>query len=184
MAIAERRSSYDLSQSQSALEEARQNRGTKENVQSHQERHHRHRRPHLEGRRAVQARQDHRHRAGPAWRPRVRRHRLLRDARRHRPAHASRNALHGHLFGRRFRERHAGGALRRHDDGGRFLPAVARQSLLEALQMWHNKTSKACADYSFHMAITWWGERCSTRWRRWSTAASPRSSTSWPTRAR
>ena len=33
------------------------------------------------------------------------------------------------------------------------------QSLLEALQMWHNKTSKACADYSFHMAITWWGEQ-------------------------
>jgi dihydropyrimidinase len=33
------------------------------------------------------------------------------------------------------------------------------QSLLEALQMWHNKTSKACADYSFHMAITWWGEK-------------------------
>src|SRR5499425_951489 len=31
------------------------------------------------------------------------------------------------------------------------------QSLLEALQMWDNKTSKACADYSFHMAITWWG---------------------------
>ena len=33
-----------------------------------------------------------------------------------------------------------------------------QQSLLEALQMWDNKTSKACADYSFHMAITWWGE--------------------------
>ena len=32
------------------------------------------------------------------------------------------------------------------------------QSLLEALQMWDNKTSKASADYSFHMAITWWGE--------------------------
>ncbi|MET0600299.1 MAG: dihydropyrimidinase [Mesorhizobium sp.] len=31
-----------------------------------------------------------------------------------------------------------------------------QQSLLEALQMWDNKTSKACADYSFHMAITWW----------------------------
>jgi dihydropyrimidinase len=33
------------------------------------------------------------------------------------------------------------------------------QSLLEALQMWHNKTGKACIDYSFHMAITWWGEK-------------------------
>jgi dihydropyrimidinase len=33
------------------------------------------------------------------------------------------------------------------------------QSLLEALQMWDNKTSKASADYSFHMAITWWSEQ-------------------------
>ncbi len=33
------------------------------------------------------------------------------------------------------------------------------QSLLEALRMWDNKTSKASCDYSFHMAITWWGEQ-------------------------
>jgi len=33
------------------------------------------------------------------------------------------------------------------------------QSLLEALQMWDNKTSRASCDYSFHMAITWWGEQ-------------------------
>jgi len=33
------------------------------------------------------------------------------------------------------------------------------QSLLDALQMWHNKTSRANADYSFHMAITGWNER-------------------------
>ena len=33
------------------------------------------------------------------------------------------------------------------------------QSLLEALSMWDNKTGKASADYSFHMAITWWGEQ-------------------------
>ncbi len=33
------------------------------------------------------------------------------------------------------------------------------QSLLDALSMWHNKTSRATADYSFHMAITWWGEQ-------------------------
>src|SRR5437016_3933600 len=33
------------------------------------------------------------------------------------------------------------------------------QSLLEALQMWDNKTSKAAADFSFHMAITWWGQQ-------------------------
>ena len=33
-----------------------------------------------------------------------------------------------------------------------------QQSLLEALRMWDNKTSKASCDYSFHMAITWWSE--------------------------
>ncbi len=33
------------------------------------------------------------------------------------------------------------------------------QSLMEALKMWDNKTGKASADYSFHMAITWWGEQ-------------------------
>ncbi|NBB51368.1 dihydropyrimidinase [Rhizobium sp. CRIBSB] len=33
------------------------------------------------------------------------------------------------------------------------------QSLLEALTMWDNKTSRAAADYSFHMAITGWNER-------------------------
>ena len=25
--------------------------------------------------------------------------------------------------------------------------------------MWDNKTAKASCDYSFHMAITWWGEQ-------------------------
>lgn len=38
------------------------------------------------------------------------------------------------------------------------LPAPG-QSLLEALQAWDNKSTKACADYTFHMAITWWGEQ-------------------------
>jgi len=33
------------------------------------------------------------------------------------------------------------------------------QSLLEAIQMWDNKSTKATCDYSFHMAITWWGEQ-------------------------
>jgi dihydropyrimidinase len=33
------------------------------------------------------------------------------------------------------------------------------QSLLEALSMWDNKSGKASADYSFHMAITWWDEQ-------------------------
>jgi dihydropyrimidinase len=33
------------------------------------------------------------------------------------------------------------------------------QSLLDALKMWDNKTSKAACDYSFHMAITWWDKQ-------------------------
>ncbi len=39
--------------------------------------------------------------------------------------------------------------------------------------------------YSFHMSITWWASRSSTRWRLSSRKrASTPSSTSWPTRAR
>ena len=33
------------------------------------------------------------------------------------------------------------------------------QSLMDALAMWHNKSVKASCDYTFHMAITWWGEQ-------------------------
>lgn len=33
------------------------------------------------------------------------------------------------------------------------------QSMLEALTMWDNKSTRANCDYSFHMAITWWGEQ-------------------------
>jgi dihydropyrimidinase len=38
------------------------------------------------------------------------------------------------------------------------LPAPG-ESLIEALQAWHQKAGKATADYSFHMAVTWWGEQ-------------------------
>ena len=34
-----------------------------------------------------------------------------------------------------------------------------QQGLLDALKMWHNKSTRANCDYSFHMAITWWGEQ-------------------------
>ncbi len=33
------------------------------------------------------------------------------------------------------------------------------QSLLEALSMWDNKSTRANCDYSFHMAVTWWSEQ-------------------------
>jgi dihydropyrimidinase len=38
------------------------------------------------------------------------------------------------------------------------LPAPG-QSMIEALQDWHQKAGKAAGDYSFHMAVTWWGEK-------------------------
>ncbi len=33
------------------------------------------------------------------------------------------------------------------------------QGLLDALQMWNNKSGRAHCDYSYHMAVTWWGEQ-------------------------
>jgi len=33
------------------------------------------------------------------------------------------------------------------------------QSLLDAIKMWDNKSTRANCDYSFHMAITWWSEQ-------------------------
>ncbi|KAA3513207.1 dihydropyrimidinase [Agrobacterium rosae] len=33
------------------------------------------------------------------------------------------------------------------------------QSLLDALNRWDNKATRATCDYAFHMAITWWGEQ-------------------------
>ena len=38
------------------------------------------------------------------------------------------------------------------------LPGID-QSLIEAFQAWQQKAGKATSDYSFHMAITWWGEQ-------------------------
>lgn len=33
------------------------------------------------------------------------------------------------------------------------------QGLLDALQMWDNKAGRAHCDYSYHMAVTWWGQQ-------------------------
>ncbi|WCR09336.1 dihydropyrimidinase [Paracoccus stylophorae] len=38
------------------------------------------------------------------------------------------------------------------------LPAPG-QGLLDALKMWDNKSGRAHCDYSYHMAVTWWGEQ-------------------------
>ena len=34
-----------------------------------------------------------------------------------------------------------------------------KEPLIDALQAWYQKAGKAASDYSFHMAITWWGEQ-------------------------
>jgi dihydropyrimidinase len=77
-----------------------------------------------------------------------------------------------------------GPRCRRHDDGRRLCLPVPGQSLLEALQMWDNKTSKACCDFSFHMAVTWWGEQVFNEMQTVVRKASLRSSISWPIRVR
>lgn len=33
------------------------------------------------------------------------------------------------------------------------------QGLMDALKVWDNKTARAHCDYSFHMAVTWWGQQ-------------------------
>ena len=38
------------------------------------------------------------------------------------------------------------------------LPGI-NESLIDAFQAWQQKAGKAASDYSFHMAITWWGEQ-------------------------
>ncbi len=40
-----------------------------------------------------------------------------------------------------------------------FVIPSPQQSLLAAYDMWRGWAEKACADYSFHVAVTWWSER-------------------------
>ena len=40
-----------------------------------------------------------------------------------------------------------------------FVIPARGQSLLEALKQWRERARKAVADYSFHMAVTGWGEK-------------------------
>ena len=55
---------------------------------------------------------------------------------------------------------------------------------MDAAQMWHNKSGRANCDYSYHMAVTWWGEKVLDGMAEASSAGITSSSTSWPTRAR
>ena len=92
-----------------------------QHVARHRRRNDRRRGPHLQGRRAGRRRDHQGDRRRVERRQHARRQGLLRHARRHRPAHPSRHALHGHEFRRQLRERHQGGAVGRHDDGRRLL---------------------------------------------------------------
>ncbi len=59
------------------------------------------------------------------------------------------------------------------------------QGLMDAAQMWHNKSGRAHCDYSYHMAITWWGaEGLGRDGSVGEGRHHHRSSISWPTRAR
>ncbi|HVK66942.1 MAG TPA: dihydropyrimidinase [Polyangium sp.] len=40
-----------------------------------------------------------------------------------------------------------------------FVIPARGQHLLDGLAMWKEKAKKAVADYAFHMAVTWWGDR-------------------------
>ncbi|MBM4098495.1 MAG: dihydropyrimidinase [Planctomycetes bacterium] len=40
-----------------------------------------------------------------------------------------------------------------------FVIPAPQQSLLEAYRTWRDRARKATADYSFHMAVTWWGQQ-------------------------
>ncbi|MEY2714324.1 MAG: dihydropyrimidinase, partial [Planctomycetota bacterium] len=40
-----------------------------------------------------------------------------------------------------------------------FVIPAPQQSLVDACKVWRGRAQKATSDYSFHMAITWWGEQ-------------------------
>ncbi|MCY1054969.1 dihydropyrimidinase [Nannocystis sp. SCPEA4] len=47
-----------------------------------------------------------------------------------------------------------------------FIIPSRNQSLIEARDFWMNNAKKACADYGFHMAVTWYGEQVEQEMRR------------------
>ena len=142
----------------------------------HQERHHRHRRSHLQGRRPHRGRQDHRDRPEP--------HAAATCSMP--PAATSCRAASIRIPISKCRSwapirptissRGTRAALsRRHHDGGRFLPAqpqpVAARSAADVGQQDRPRPAAT-------IRSTWrspgGASRCSTRWPRWSIAASPR----------
>ena len=80
---------------------------------------------------------------------------------RHRPAHPHGAALHGHGGGRGLLHRAPRSAPgRRHHHDHRLRACPRRSSLTDgAATSGASWAKKACADYCFHVAITWWNER-------------------------
>ena len=59
-----------------------------------------------------------------------------------------------------------------------------QQNILEAYKQWREWAEKSVADYSFHVAITWWDDTVEKDMETWSrNTALTVSSTSWPTKA-
>ena len=86
-----------------------------------------------------------------------RRRRAVRHARRHRSAHAHGAALHGHGRERGLLQRHCGRSRRRHDDDHRLRdPRAEGERCWRRITKWRGWAEKAAADYSFHVAVTWW----------------------------
>ena len=156
-----------------------------EHVARHRRRNDRRRGPHLQGRRAGRRRDHQGDRRGPQGRQHARRGGLFRHAGRHRPAHPSRHALHGHELGRQLRERHQGRVVRRHHDGRRFLhsgPQPAADGGLRRLgQALQGRRLRLFLPHVHHLLERAGAART---WPRWSRRASRPSSISWPTRAR
>jgi len=64
-----------------------------------------------------------------------------------------------------------------------FVIPSPKQRVLHAHRQWREWAEKSAADYSFHVAITWWTRRCARIWARWyASMASTASSISWRTR--
>ena len=134
--------------------------------QGHQGRHHRRRRPDLRGGRPDRGREDRGDRREPEGRHGARRRRRLRHAGRHRPAHPSRNAVHGHDGGRDLGERHLRRRLGRHDDGRRLRHPRPGRHARRARRLGRQGRARHPPTIRCHMCVTGWSRSISTRWRR------------------
>ena len=137
--------------------------------QGHQERHHRHRRPDVEGGRAGRGRDDQGDRREPEGRRGDRRHRRLRHPGRDRPAHPSRDAVHGDDGGGDLRVGDLRRRLGRDDDARRLRAAGAGRE--PARPRSTSGTASRRRRSASTSATTWRSpagtRRSGARWTRW-----------------